>query len=123
MIEVEGEATLGRNFGWSHRETLSLRNIVNGGSAIIAANSLTCLVDVMATKKITFIERWVSEPTARGSKRCLVSVERIRLRSHGGVGFLIEGKVLRRPWRKQAMVGWAKIKMPSIGERNTLRSG
>lgn len=54
----------------------------------------------MAINKITFIDRWVSEHVARGSKGCLVSAERTRLRSHGGLDFFVEGKVLRRSQRK-----------------------
>lgn len=34
----------------------------------MATSSLTCLVEVMVTKKITFIERWVREQVARDLK-------------------------------------------------------
>lgn len=46
-----------------------------GGSAIMAANLLTFHVDKMATKKITFTERWESKHIMRGSKGGLVRAE------------------------------------------------
>lgn len=72
-----------------------------GGSAIMAANLLTFHVDKMATKKITFTERWESKHIMRGSKGGLVRAERATLRSQEGVSLSTGRKTLSRPLRKQ----------------------
>lgn len=46
------------------------------GSAIMAASLLIHRADVMATKKIMFIEKWERARMARGSKNGLVGAER-----------------------------------------------
>lgn len=48
---------------------MSLWKMVNGGRGftITATSSLTRCAEVMATKKITFVERWAREQVARGS--------------------------------------------------------
>lgn len=48
----------------------------------MAASSLTLQAEAMATKKITFMVRWVSKKVARGSKGGLMSAERTKLRFH-----------------------------------------
>lgn len=50
----------------------------------------------MATKKITFMERWAREHVASGSNGGLVRAQRMRLRSQVGVGFHMVGKELRK---------------------------
>lgn len=69
---------------------------MKGGSTIMATSSLTNCAQVMATKKIIFMERWVREQVARGSRGSLVRAERTRLRSQGCVGYRTEGKALGR---------------------------
>lgn len=54
---------------------------------------------MIATRKVTFHDRSRSEQDAKGSKGGLLSLDRTRLRSHGGAGSRICGKSLSSPLR------------------------
>lgn len=79
-----------------------------GGSTITTPSSLTLLADVMATKKVTLMERKEREQVTSVSKRGLVNTERKRLRSHCSIGFTTGGKVLTKLFRNLIVAGQVK---------------
>lgn len=88
-----------------------------GGSVIIAASSLTCLAEVMATRNVTCIERWEREHVANGSKGGFVRAQQMRLKSHGSMGFSTGGKAFSKSFMKQTVVvECVNTNMPCRGE-------
>lgn len=85
------ECTLGRNLGWVHKVTLSLKKIVHRGSAIRAAISPTRLAEVMAIRKTVFMAKCNKEAIAIDSKGSLVRAFNTKCGSHGCIGGLISG--------------------------------
>lgn len=79
----------------------------------MAVNSLTHLAEVMATRNATFIKRWEREHVANSSKGGFMRAERKGLRSHAGVRFSTGGKVLSKPFTKQAIVRCINTEVPS----------
>lgn len=86
----------------------------------MTASSLIHLAEVMATRNATFIERWERKHVANGSKSGFVGVERMRLRSHRGVGFSTSGKVLSKSFTRRTMMECINTKVSSPGERKAL---
>lgn len=104
-----------QNFGWGHKDILSLENKLKGGSAIRAPISPMPCTEVMATKKAVFIDRCNSEHIANGSKHCFMQWLRTKLGSQSGVGILICVKRVMSPFRDLAVVEWGITKKSSIG--------
>lgn len=80
-LRWNSETTFGRNLASRPKETLSLWKTIYVGSAIMATNSLTHVAEVMATRKMTFMDKWEREFTASYLKGGLVRAKNTRLRS------------------------------------------
>lgn len=106
--------------GYNWRVT-SLWNTVKGGSAIMAASSLSLLAKVMVTMNATFTERWVMAQIARGSKGSPVRVDRSRLRSHWGMGLMPGGKFLIKSFIKCTVTECVKMECPLPGKEGANR--
>lgn len=68
----------------------------------------------MATRNAVFIDRYVREQVAIGSKGDLVRLLKTRFRSHVGVGSLDWGKRFAMPLQILLVVGWEKTDYPFI---------
>lgn len=68
------------NFGCSLRETLTFWNIVYGGSAIRTSSSSAVLAKVIATRKLTFTDKWDSNYVVNGSNGDSVNVEKTKVK-------------------------------------------
>lgn len=96
MVEVERGEHLGDEFGVYMQGKCVF--IEDGGVLVImAVSSLSCLIEVTAIKKITFMERGVREQVARGSKGDLARAESA---IQATKGFCTSGKALKKPLRK-----------------------
>lgn len=102
------------NVGFSLNETLSLWNMEYGGLVKRMSSSLTLLAKVMATRKMTFIDKWDSEQIAYSSNSDSVNIKRTKLRSHVEAGFVTGGKFLTSSFRKHSVMGWVKMEWLSI---------
>lgn len=118
LVEVKQGGHLGEECGIEVEGDLVF--VEDGESTIVAASSLTHCAEVLATRKINFMERWAREQIARCSKGGLVRGERTRLWSQEGIGLCTMGKVLRKPRRMWEVVRCVKTQKPSTGERKTL---
>lgn len=67
LINVKLGDDLDRNLGCRSRETFSLWKVVKGGSAIMTPSSPTLFAEVIATRKVTFMERRDLEHKAKSS--------------------------------------------------------
>lgn len=74
----------------------------------------TLQAEVIATSKVTFLDRSIREQDDKGFEGGPVSLDKTRFRSQGGMGSLTWGYSLFRPLINLVVMLWEKTDLPWI---------